>query len=54
MACLCAWADIPLKLVNNSEGQFADNEIYVAIIGKVGEGTMYTMTSQPRQIRDNA
>ncbi|MDD6227812.1 MAG: beta-1,3-glucanase family protein [Bacteroidales bacterium] len=39
MACLCAWADIPLKLVNNSEGQFADNEIYVAIIGKVGEGT---------------
>ena len=39
MACLCAWADIPLKLVNNSGGQFADNEIYVAIIGKVGEGT---------------
>lgn len=34
MAALCASADLPVKLVNNSGGEFADSEIYVAIIGK--------------------
>lgn len=34
MAALCASADLPVKLLNNSGGQFADSEIYVAIIGK--------------------
>lgn len=37
MAALCAWADLPVKLVNNSGGEFADSDIYIAIIGKQGK-----------------
>lgn len=34
LCALYANADIPVKILNNSQGQFNDNEIYVAIIGK--------------------
>ncbi|MDO4319054.1 MAG: beta-1,3-glucanase family protein, partial [Bacteroidales bacterium] len=33
-----AYADLPVKLVNSSNGDFADSDIYVAIIGKTKEG----------------
>lgn len=39
-AALCASADLPVKLVNNSRGQYSDAEIYVAIIGN-REGNIY-------------
>ncbi len=38
MCALCTYADIPVKILNNSQGQFNDNEIYVAIIGKEKSG----------------
>lgn len=37
LTALGAWADLPVKILNNSGGQFADGDIYVAIIGKQGE-----------------
>lgn len=37
MTALCASADLPVRILNNSGGQFDDGDIYVAIIGKQGE-----------------
>ena len=40
---LSAQADIPVKLVNNSNGDFADSDVYIAIIGqhKVGDESQH-------------
>lgn len=43
---LYASADMPVTLVNNSNGQFADSEIYIAIIGEQ-EGTGYIYYDLP-------
>ncbi|MDE6277211.1 MAG: hypothetical protein K2M06_03800 [Muribaculaceae bacterium] len=36
-----ASADIPVKLVNNSKGEFADGEVYIAIVGRQGDHSIY-------------
>lgn len=41
LGALCAWADLPLELVNSSAGAYADSDIYVAIIGKTKERDIY-------------
>lgn len=42
LSAMYASADIPVTLVNNSNGQFADSEIYIAIIGEQkGTGYIY-------------
>ncbi len=40
-AALSASADLPVKLLNNSGNDFADSDIYVAIIGKEGDRSIY-------------
>lgn len=37
LTALSASADLPVKLINSSNGDFADGDIYVAIIGKIKE-----------------
>ena len=34
LSALSASADLPVTLVNNTNGQFADDDIYVAILGE--------------------
>lgn len=42
LSALCASADLPVTLVNNTNGQFADDDIYVAILGEQkGVGYIY-------------
>lgn len=42
LSALCASADLPVTLVNNTNGQFADDDIYVAILGEhKGVGYIY-------------
>ncbi|MBD5186279.1 MAG: hypothetical protein HDS92_06705 [Bacteroidales bacterium] len=38
---LWASADLPVRIQNTSNGQFADSDIYVAIIGKQGDSSIY-------------
>ncbi|MBD5316921.1 MAG: hypothetical protein HDS11_04555, partial [Bacteroides sp.] len=41
VSSLWASADLPVKIQNTSTGQFADSDIYVAIIGKQGDSSIY-------------
>ncbi|MDE7120511.1 MAG: hypothetical protein K2O10_07860, partial [Muribaculaceae bacterium] len=41
LTAFCASADLPVKLLNNTDGKFADSDIYVAIIGKQGDNSIY-------------
>jgi len=41
LSVLSAAADLPVKLVNGSHGEFADSDIYVAILGKEGDNSIY-------------
>lgn len=44
LSALCASADLPVTLVNNTNGQFADDDIYVAILGEQkGVGYIYLL-----------
>lgn len=41
IAAAGARADLPVKIVNSSRGDFADSDIYVAIIGQIESGHIY-------------
>lgn len=50
LTALYASVDLPLTLVNNTNGEFADNDIYIAIIGQQ-EGMGYIYYDLPNSIR---
>ncbi|MDE6310223.1 MAG: hypothetical protein K2L96_00200, partial [Muribaculaceae bacterium] len=41
LAAFNASADIPVKLVNNTKGDFGDGDVYVAIVGRQGDRSIY-------------
>ncbi|MDE6276701.1 MAG: hypothetical protein K2M06_01185, partial [Muribaculaceae bacterium] len=41
LAAMSASADIPVKILNNSNGDFADDEVYIGILGQIKTNYIY-------------